>query len=233
MHTSDDKITAVINFPRSRSIHTARSFLGIAGYCRPFIHNFAAKATPLTRLFRKESTFHWSSTQETDVQELKYPLTHTPVLTFPDYKDPFIMCTDASTVGLGAVIMKCDERRKIQVTAYASYTLNSAEASYSITHLETLAVVWGLKRFRDIILGYEITVYTDHAAIIKLFKNITGKLVPWYFTIQEFSPKFKYIQELSNMVADALPRNALVGAVSDTPCNHLFSSGSGYCTKKA
>ncbi len=69
-------------------------------------------------------------------------------------------------------------RAKNQVTAYTSRTLNSAESSYSITNLETLAVVWDLKHFCDIILGYEITVYTDHAVVTELFKgdNLMGKL---------------------------------------------------------
>ncbi len=81
------------------------------------------------------------------------------------------------------------ERGKDHAIGYASRTLNSAEASHSVMHLETLVVVWVLKHFCDIILGYEITVYTDHAAVPELFigKNLTGKLARWYLTIQEFS----------------------------------------------
>ncbi len=81
------------------------------------------------------------------------------------------MCTDASTLGLGAVLIQCDDRGKIHVMVYASRTPNSAETNYSIRHLETLALVWGLKHFfRYIILGYEVTVYTDHAAVAELFR---------------------------------------------------------------
>ncbi len=115
--------------------------------------------------------------------------------------------------------MQFDESGKNHVIAYLSHTLNSAEANYCITHLETLAVVRSLQNFGDIILGYEITVYTDHAAVTELFKgkNLTGQLARWYLTIQEFSPEFQYIQGRSNVVADALSGNALVGTVSDTP----------------
>ncbi len=87
------------------------------------------------------------------------------------------MYADASTLGLGAVLLQCDERGKDHVIAYVSRTLNSAEANYSIIHLETLAVVWRLKHFRDVLLGYEIKVCTDHAAVTELLKgkNLMGK----------------------------------------------------------
>ncbi len=178
INSSDDKITAVTNFPKPLSADDVRSFLGLAGCYRPCIRNFVAKTAPLPRLLRKESTFHCGATQEHCFQELKYGLTHTPILALSDYNDPFILCTGASTFRLGAVLMLCDERSKNHVTAYVSRTFNSAEANYSIRHLETLAVVWGLKHFHDIILGYKITIYTNHSAITELFKgrNLTGKL---------------------------------------------------------
>ncbi len=112
IHTSDDKITVSKNFINHQSVDSVRSFLGLAGYYRPFIYNFAAKAAPFTRFLRKENSLHWCAIQENTFQELKYALTHAPVLAFTDYKDPFITSMDASTLGLGAVFMKCDERQK-------------------------------------------------------------------------------------------------------------------------
>ncbi len=103
---------AVKNFLKPESVDNICSFLGLANYYQPFIHNFAAKAVPLTRLLRMESTFHWGATQENSFQEIKYALTHSPVLAFPDYNDPFIMCRVTSTLGLGAVLMQNDERQK-------------------------------------------------------------------------------------------------------------------------
>ncbi len=108
------------------------------------------------------------------------------------------MCRDASTLGLGAVLMQCDVRGKNHAIANASRTLNSAEANYFLTHLETLAVIWGLKHFCDIILGYASTVYTDHAAEIELIKGkkLTGKLARWYLTIQVFTEVQIYTKAL-------------------------------------
>ncbi len=109
-------------------------------------------------------------------------------MAFPAYSAPFILCTDASSLGVGAVLMQTDARGKNRVIAYGSRKLNAAESNYSVTHQETLAVVWTLRHFRDIIFGYPLQVYTDHAAITELFKgrNLTGRLARWFLTIHEY-----------------------------------------------
>ncbi len=96
--------------------------------------------------------------------DLKSALINASVLAFPDYNVPFTLYTDASALRLGAILMQSDARGKNRAIAYSSRTLNQAESNYSVTHQETLAVVWAFKHFRDIILGYPITVFMDHAS---------------------------------------------------------------------
>ncbi len=133
-------------------------------------------------------------------------LTHEPILAFLNYSFPFTLYTNASALGIGVVLMQTQESRRPHVIAYASRVLTTAESKYSVTHLEALAVVWALKHFRDIIFGYPITVYTDHTAVTQLLhgKNLTGHVVRWYLTIQQFEPTFKYLPGKANTVADAL-----------------------------
>ncbi len=90
-------------------------------------------------------------------------------LAFPDYNIPFFFSA----------------RSKNRAIAYANRTLNSTESNYSVTHQETLAVVWALKHFRDILGCFILRIYTDHAAVTELFKgkNLTGQLARWYLTI--------------------------------------------------
>ncbi len=144
-------------------------------------------------------------------------LTRAPILTFPDYSLPFNLCTDASALGIGAVLMQTEERKPLHVIAYANRVLTVAGSKYSVTHLEALAVLWALKHFRYIIFGYPITVYTDHTAVTQLFhgKNLTGRLARWYLTIQQFEPTFKNLPGKANTVADALSRNIPVSAVNE------------------
>ncbi len=201
-----------------KTVEKVRSFIGLAGYYRPFIKSFAARASPLTKLSKKSESFHWGSEHDNSFKDLIYALAHAPVLIFPNFKDPFLIYTDPSTVGIGAVLIQTDGAGKIHAIAFASRVLTAAEKNYSVTHLEIIAVVWALKYFRDIIMGYEITVYTDHSPITEIFKgrNLSGRLARWYLTIQTYNPEIKYTKGSSNVVADSLSRNIHVGAVTDT-----------------
>ncbi len=109
IHTVDSKINTVKHFPTPQNVENVCSFLGLAGYYRDFVHNFASIASPLTRLLKKDVPFIWHDAQHQAFESLKHALTHTLVLAFPDYKKPFILCTDSSSLGVGAVLMQASE----------------------------------------------------------------------------------------------------------------------------
>ncbi len=113
-------MSAVKNFPQPKSIDNIRSFLGLAGYYRPYVTNFAALASSLTRMLKKDVEFHWGLAQAKSLQDLKQALIQVPVLAFPDFSKPFEMYTDASAMGLGVVLMQKDSRQKNRPIAYAS-----------------------------------------------------------------------------------------------------------------
>ncbi len=196
IHTVDSKINSVKHFPTLQNVENVGSFLGLAGYYRALVRNYASTASLLTRLLRKDVPFIWHDAQRQAFESLKHFLTHAAVLAFLDYKQLFTMRKDASTLGVGAVLMEAFESQPRHVIAYARRVLNSAESKYSVTHLDVLDVVWALIHVLNILYGYPITVYTDHSAVTQLFsgKNLTGRLARWYPTVMQFEPTINIYQ---------------------------------------
>jgi len=138
----EDKIIKVKNFPTPHNLRTLRGFLGLASYYRKFINQFSNITKPLNKLLQKDVPFNWDEDQQTAFEKLKKYLISAPILQYPNFKKPFILHTDASTSGLGAVLaQKNEENKREYAIAYASRSLNKAEQNYSATDLECLAVV--------------------------------------------------------------------------------------------
>lgn len=134
-----------------------RQFLGLASYYRRFVSGFAKTASPLHALLKKNAQFNWTTDCEEAFIGLKEALVNTPVLMYPQFNGqrPFILETDASTQGLGAVLAQQQEDQQVHPVAFASRFLSPAEQRYSITELETLGLVWAVKLFRPYILGID------------------------------------------------------------------------------
>ncbi|GFV07817.1 retrovirus-related Pol polyprotein from transposon 297 [Trichonephila clavipes] len=119
-------------------------FLGMAGWYHKFILNYAdILCEPLYRLKKKEAKFNWSTEEQDAFDKIKRALTEAPVSQFPNFKEQFNLFTDASGVGIGAVLSQ--NHRPI---AFASRTLNKAERNYAVTERECLAVIWALNKFK-------------------------------------------------------------------------------------
>ena len=142
-----------------------RSFLGLAGYYRRFIPQFATLAAPLTVLTKKGADFTWSDHHQDAFQALKTLLCSAPVLTHPRFDQPFILQTDASNVGLGAVLAQIDTNGNEQAISYASRTLTPRERNYSTMEKEALAIIFATEHFRFYLLGRPFKIVTDNSAL--------------------------------------------------------------------
>ena len=182
LRTNERLIEAIKQFPRPTDVSGVRRFLGLSSYYRRFIRNFSRIAEPLRELTRKDTPFLWTQSCEEAMCQLKEKLTTAPVLAYPSFDKPFTVETDASISGIGAVLSQVQEDAKLHPVAYASRSLSSAERNYSVTELETLAVVWALTRFHSYLYGQSVTVLTDHAAVRAILEtpNPSGKHTRWW-----------------------------------------------------
>ena len=197
------KIEAVSNWERPTTPTEVRSFIGLAGYYRRFVKDFAKIAGPLTRLTRKTEKFVWTDKCEESFQKLKERLVTAPVLALPDEKGDFVIYSDASHKGLGCVLMQHGK-----VIAYASRQLKEYEIRYPTHDLELAAVVFALKMWRHYLYGEKCEIYTDHKSLKYIFtqKELNMRQRRWLELIKDYDCEILYHPGKANVVADALSR---------------------------
>ena len=214
-----EKTCAVKEFPRPSNIQTLRSFLGLTSYYRRFVPCYSKLAQPLHDLTKKDVAFVWSERCEQAFKELKRRLTEAPILVHPDFTLPFILETDASKEGLGAVLAQRQPDGAVRPIAYASRTLQGAERNYASTHLEALGVVWATQHFRPYLYGHPCTVYTDNQALKSLLNtpHPSGRLARWGLSLQELDLMIQYRPGKQNQNADALSRSQVGKPLTNPP----------------
>ncbi len=207
-----------------------KSFLGMVMYYQKFIPNCSSVAKPLFNLtaapkgkkaslrgdrnFKKLNPGDWTQDHSEAFQKLKSSLLESVVLAHPDFSRPFILSTDASLDGLGAVLSQVPEdETKARPIAFASKALTSAQTKYPAHRLEFLALKWSVcDKFSHWLKGHDFTVWTDNNPLTYILKKPkldaceqrwVSKLAPYSFSIQ-------YIPGSKNVVADALSRRPFV-----------------------
>ena len=141
VRTDPKKTVAVREFSTPVNVKTLHSFLDLASYYRRFVPNFSKVASPSFTLTKKDAQFIWTPQCRLTFNKLKSLLTTAPLLSFPKFDEPFLLETDASGAGLGAVLAQTQEDGAVRPIAYASRSLQPHEKNYSVTEL---GVVCGL-----------------------------------------------------------------------------------------
>ena len=179
IEVQEDKVATVRDWPTPKNLSELRSFLGLCSYYRRFILGFADIAAPLHCLLRKEAKFIWTSEQEEAFNCLKQRLTTAPVLGMPTNEGQFYLDCDASNVGLGAVLLQKQG---------ASRSLTKAERNYDVTRRELLAIAYGLKAYKQYLLGRFFHVRTDHSALqwLRRTPEPMDQLARWLVFIEQF-----------------------------------------------
>ena len=204
------KVEAIQAFTQPTTKKQVRAFLGITGYYRKFISNYSTVAAPLTDLTKKNrpTKVTWTLDCDSAFHALKTSLCTSPVLNSPNFSKPFILQTDASDRGVGAVLSQYSTDNQLYPVAYFSRKLLPREERYSTVEKECLAVKLGIEAFRFYLMGCTFTVQTDHHALIWLdrLKDTNSRLTRWSLSLQQYKFTVTHRPGITNGNADALSR---------------------------
>ncbi|GBL93118.1 Retrovirus-related Pol polyprotein from transposon 297 [Araneus ventricosus] len=178
--TDPGKIKAVVDWPRPETVHDLRSFLGLCTYYRRFVKQFSTIARPLHKLTEAKSNFNWTEECEKSFNSLKQALTSSPILTYPRTDKDFILDTDASNEGIGAVLSQ-NIGNEERVIAYFRKSFDKRERNYCVTRKELLTIVKSIEHFHHYLYGWKFLLRTDYASLKSLlnFKEHEGQIARW------------------------------------------------------
>ena len=185
-----------------------RSFLGLTNFYRAYIQDYATLVQPLTELTKKKSRMEeWGSEQDESFKELKDRLSNKPVLKLADLEKEFVVRSDASGVGIGAVLLQEHDDILFPVM-YASRKLLPREQAYTATERECLAIVFAVQKFQRYIYGREFIIETDHMALefLKRTKYSNSRVMRWSLVLQEYQFSVRSVKGSECFGADFLSR---------------------------
>ena len=207
IHASPEKVRAVVNWPKPQTVHDVRSFLGLASYCRRFIHWFSQISGAMTELTRSNAQWRWEKVQEESFLALKIALEIAPILRLLDFDHQFVVTTDASDVAVGAILQQ-DVGNGLQPVAFASRKLQQAEVRYSAYERELLGIVWTIGQWKHYFQGpHPIIIHTDHVPLRHLPNqaSVNSRIWKWLSILQSYNVDIQHIPRKRNL-ADSLSR---------------------------
>ena len=207
-----EKIQSVKDFPTPKNQRQVRAFLGLSGYYRSMIKNYAKVAKPLTNLLKhvsstKNSPVEWTENCELAFLKLKESLTSKPILAHYKQGDPLILYTDASDFAMGWVLHQIQEGIE-RVLVYGSKTFTPTQSKYCSSDKECLAIVTAVIKLRHFLAGESFIIRTDHHALCWLMriKDVSGRLARYSLRLQEYDFKIEYKSGKAHSNCDTLSR---------------------------
>jgi len=207
LETDPDKIRVIKEWPALQNVAETRSFIGLCSYYRKFVPGFADLAAPLHDLTKKGVRFQWTEKHQAAFDELKHRLTSTPILSLPRDEGQFLLDTDASNEALGLILSQVTDGEE-HVIAYASRRYSQAEHRYCITRKELLGIIYGLRQFRQYLLGRQFLVRTDHEPLTWLYRSPQpiGQQARWLDLIAEYTFEIQHRPGRLHSNVDAVSR---------------------------
>jgi len=205
-------VDKILKAPHPVTKKHLRSFMGLMGFYRKFIPNFTAVAVPLTDLTRKGAANHlkWAQAQTNVFNALRQFVANPQIFLPPDFRKQFIIQTDASNEGIGAMLLQEEEGVKHSI-AFASKKLLPRERNHSIIERECLAIWWGIQKFQTYLYGQKFILETDHQPLVYLgkaqFQNT--HLMRWALALQPYNFTLHAVKDSENVGADYLSHHSI------------------------
>ena len=210
MSPVDSKVSRMLNIAVPSTKKQVQAVLGLFGFYRRYVPDFAALVAPLTNLTCKQAPakVKWSEECQIAFDTVRNILSAHPVLLLPDFGKSFTVRTDASNTGLGAVLLQPNDQDELRPVLFASRKLLDRETRYSTVERECLAVVWAVDKFHRYIYGRHFFLQTDHSPLTYLSasRSTNARLLRWALALQDYSFSVVPIPGRVNHEADVLSR---------------------------
>ena len=211
IHPDPGKIQAIQKLPVPTNVTELRRFLGMVTYLSKFSPNLSQKVKPLRDLLSTKNEWVWDSCQNNAFNKIKEELSNTPVLALYDPCKETVVSADASSYGLGAVLMQKQEDHQWKPVVYASRSLTSTEQKYAQIEKESLGITWACERFREYLIGIKFRVETDHKPLVSLLgeknlEDLPARIQRFRMRLMQFTFSVTHIPGKDLTIADTLSR---------------------------
>ena len=202
------KVEAVRDMAPPRDVKGVQRFLGMAGYYRQCIPQFAVIAEPLVQVTRKGVPFEWTEERNDAWEQLKVQLTSEQVMAYPVLGRPYRLYTDASDKCIGGILCQSDSTGLERPIQYFSKQLKDGQLNWPTVEKEAYAVIFALKKLRPYLQGADFVIITDHKPLKSLFLQEihNTRIQRWAVQIAEYGGPIEYRKGAYNVRADMLSR---------------------------
>lgn len=210
---TESKVKAILKAQVPTNVKQVRSFCGLVNYYNKFVPNIAQILHPIYNLLKKETTFSWNTKCQKAFEEIKQLIAKDIVLTHYNNNKQLVLVTDAANEGIAAILYQKENNGVEKPIACTSRTLLENEKAFATVDKEALAIIFGVRKFSQYLLGREFIIRTDHKPLLGLFKE--NKEIPqrhrdrlqrWAVYLSGFQYKLEYIKGKENFMADCLSR---------------------------
>lgn len=209
---SEDKIQAIRNWEKPKSIRDCRAFAGLANFYSKFAPHFADLMKPIYELTKKGAIFEWTDRHQSAFEAVKSLMRNDIFLQGFDFEKPSTLETDSSGVAYAGVISQKDDHGDLRPVLMFSHTFTPEQMNWPAHDKELYAIVFAFTRYRHFLQGHPtpVDVFSDHQALAKFMTTTDlskkDRHRRWAETLSEFNFLIQYRPGRDNIVADALSR---------------------------